>query len=151
MKLAFNQKGMHELLGGILEQLDMCKKSLSDFLDGRRQQFPRYYFVSEADLLDILSNGNNPKKILAHVPKVFLATKSIKLSESKNSNMGRPIATEFIAGVGSEVCAFKPPYLLMGKLKFTCNQFLMHRSILYSVISSVVLLHIISKHVWSGY
>jgi dynein heavy chain len=117
VKLAFNQNGLQELLDGILEQLDMCKKSLSDFLDGRRRQFPRYYFVSEADLLDILSNGNNPKKILAHVPKVFLSTKTIKLSESKLSNTGRPIATEFVAGVGAEVCTFEPPVALEGKVE----------------------------------
>lgn len=39
-------------------------------MDGRRRQFPRYYFVSEADLLDILSNGSDPNKILVHTPKV---------------------------------------------------------------------------------
>jgi hypothetical protein len=49
------------------EQLEICKKALADFLDGRRRQFPRYYFTSEADLLDILSNGSQPKKVGKHM------------------------------------------------------------------------------------
>ena len=72
VKLAFNEDGLMDKLEGIQEQLDICKKSLADFLDGRRRQFPRYYFVSEADLLDILSNGGTPEKILAHIPKASL-------------------------------------------------------------------------------
>ena len=70
-----------------LEQLhsrqETCKKALVDFMDSKRQIFARFYFVSEADLLDILSNGSQPKKILKHVDKVLLATKKIKLDESK--------------------------------------------------------------------
>lgn len=65
-----NTDGYLDKLESIQEQLELCKKSLADFLDGRRRQFPRYYFVSEADLLDILSNGSDPNKILVHTPKV---------------------------------------------------------------------------------
>lgn len=66
-----NTDGYLDKLESIQEQLELCKKSLADFLDGRRRQFPRYYFVSEADLLDILSNGSDPNKILVHTPKVI--------------------------------------------------------------------------------
>ena len=116
VKDAFNEQGLLKRLEFIQEQLDMCKKSLADFLDGRRRQFPRYYFVSEADLLDILSNGSDPKKILVHIPKIYLCTKTISFSEEKTES-GRPIATEFIAGVGSEVCTFEPPVPLEGKVE----------------------------------
>jgi dynein heavy chain len=77
VKRAFNEDGLMNKLEGIQEQLDICKKSLADFLDGRRRQFPRYYFVSEADLLDILSNGGSPEKILSHIPKISLDCKLI--------------------------------------------------------------------------
>jgi dynein heavy chain, axonemal len=39
--------GLLKHLEKIQQQLDICKKSLADFLDGRRRQFPRYYFTSE--------------------------------------------------------------------------------------------------------
>jgi len=116
VKAAFNVEGIMQNLEFIQEQLDLCKKSLVDFLDGRRRQFPRYYFVSEADLLDILSNGSDPKKILIHIPKIYLSTKSLILSEDISVS-GRPVATDFIAGVGSEVCSFEPPVTLEGKVE----------------------------------
>ena len=31
----------------------------------------RFYFASSADLLDILSNGNNPPKVAKHLTKLF--------------------------------------------------------------------------------
>jgi len=64
-----------------MAQLEICKKSLSDFLDGRRRQFPRYYFTSESDLLDILSNGSQPEKVLKHTSKVYLSTDNLELDK----------------------------------------------------------------------
>jgi len=118
VKQAFNEDGLMNKLDGIQEQLDICKKSLADFLDGRRRQFPRYYFVSEADLLDILSNGGTPEKILQHISKIYLSTKTLTLSPNdENLPSGRPCATEFVSGVGSEICTFEPAVPLEGKVE----------------------------------
>ena len=62
-------------------ELAQCKKSLQDFLDGKRQQFPRFYFVSEADLLDLLSNASQPANVMKHITKVFLAVRTLKLTD----------------------------------------------------------------------
>jgi dynein heavy chain len=61
---------MHRL-EEVQKQLTLCEKALNDFMDSKRRAFPRFYFVSPADLLDILSNGNNPNKIMVHMPKIF--------------------------------------------------------------------------------
>lgn len=50
-------------------------------MDSKRRAFPRFYFVSPADLLDILSNGNNPKKIMVHMPKIFQAIETLHLKD----------------------------------------------------------------------
>lgn len=84
-----NTDGYLEKLESIQEQLELCKKSLADFLDGRRRQFPRYYFVSEADLLDILSNGSDPNKILVHTPKVGGLTVEALTTEAPHSTISR--------------------------------------------------------------
>jgi Dynein heavy chain, N-terminal region 2 len=42
---------------------------------GDTRQFPRFYFMSEADLLDLLSNSSQPAKVLVHIDKILLATK----------------------------------------------------------------------------
>ncbi len=45
----------------------VCEKALADYMESKRRSFPRFYFVSTADLLDILSNGNSPHKVGAGV------------------------------------------------------------------------------------
>ncbi|CAB1113053.1 unnamed protein product [Ectocarpus sp. CCAP 1310/34] len=111
-----NTDGYLEKLESIQEQLELCKKSLADFLDGRRRQFPRYYFVSEADLLDILSNGSDPNKILVHTPKVYLCCKTLVLGDELMPS-GRPKAVRLVSGVGSEEVEFEPAIPLEGKVE----------------------------------
>eukprot|EP01038_Epipyxis_sp_PR26KG_P005447 gene5447-7540_t len=107
------QSGLLENLNDLQFKLEQCKKSLSDFLDGKRRQFPRFYFMSEADLLDLLSNSSQPSKVLAHIDKILLSTKELKTETSANDE--RPTATHFIAGVGKETIQFTPPIKLLGK------------------------------------
>lgn len=47
-------------LENVQKELTVCEKALNEFMDSKRMAFPRFYFVSPADLLDILSNGNDP-------------------------------------------------------------------------------------------
>ena len=147
---ACNKNGLTQNLEFVQEQLDLCKKSLADFLDGRRRQFPRYYFVSEADLLDILSNGGHPEKILVHIPKVYLSTKTLVFSLDSKSEEGRPIATEFVAGVGSETCTFEPSVPLNGKVEMYMQNILdaQKRSLFQTVKRSLVRYQEQSRKEW---
>jgi len=111
-----NQEGLLKRFENIQSQLDICKKSLSDFLDGRRRQFPRYYFTSEADLLDILSNGSTPEKVLKHTSKIYLSTKTLKLDKERTAS-DRPYAVGWESGVGSENVSFEPRVPLEGKVE----------------------------------
>lgn len=67
VKNVCSQPGLLDKLNGLEKQQEQCKKSLSDFLDGKRRQFPRFYFMSEADLLDLLSNSSQPARVLMQV------------------------------------------------------------------------------------
>ena len=115
VKSACNRPGMQSELDHIGKQLDACEKSLADFLDGKRRIFPRFYFVSKADLLDILSNGSTPQKILPHMTKVFLATDTLKLEDAGGG--ARPTAQSWTASVGVETVAFSSPVALEGKVE----------------------------------
>ena len=106
--------GLFQELEGIQEQLEICKKSLKDFLSGKQQQFPRFYFVSEADLLDILSTGSEPQKIMRHITKVFLAIKGMNLQERGSQ---RPAVTSWKSAVGVENCVFADKVPLDGKVE----------------------------------
>lgn len=92
---ACNKEGLYDLLEGIQDRLSVCKKSLNDFLDAKRRIFPRFYFTSEADLLDILSNGSTPRRIAHHVGKVFLATKELTMHSPEEMRHNNPSRYDF--------------------------------------------------------
>jgi len=60
---ATNQEGLSDQLDGLQQQLILCEKALAEYLETKRLAFPRFYFVSSADLLDVLSNGNEPEMV----------------------------------------------------------------------------------------
>ena len=47
----------------VLVRLSICEKALAEYLETKRLAFPRFYFISSADLLDILSKGNQPSEV----------------------------------------------------------------------------------------
>ncbi|DBA03229.1 TPA: hypothetical protein N0F65_011588 [Lagenidium giganteum] len=109
---ACTEAGLIKRLERLVEKLEQCKHRLKEFLDGRRRQFPRFYFMSEADLLDILSNGSHPDRIMPHCSKIYLASKTLTLVERPGE---RPIATQFVSGVGHEIVDFTEPIALEGE------------------------------------
>ena len=66
-----NRDNVLQRLEDVQKELNICEKALMEFMEGKRRAFPRFYFVSTNDLLDILSNGNTPKKVMIHMPKIF--------------------------------------------------------------------------------
>ncbi|CAN0055637.1 unnamed protein product [Heterosigma akashiwo] len=60
-------EGRVEGLRSMMERLEMCQKSLNEYLDMKKKIFPRFYFVSNVALLDMLANGTNPPKIMPYL------------------------------------------------------------------------------------
>lgn len=48
----------------LCDRLALCEKALAEYLETKRLAFPRFYFISSADLLDILSKGNRPREVV---------------------------------------------------------------------------------------
>ncbi|KAH0573495.1 Dynein heavy chain [Spironucleus salmonicida] len=51
--------------------LDQIQKSLDDFLQTKRMAFPRLFFISDDELLDLLALAKNPLQLNQHMRKLF--------------------------------------------------------------------------------
>ena len=77
---------LFERLEKLQGQLTLCEKALAEYLETKRLAFPRFYFVSSADLLDILSNGNQPKIVMKHLTKLFDSMAKLKFKQDDAGN-----------------------------------------------------------------
>eukprot|EP00756_Hemistasia_phaeocysticola_P037127 Hpha_TRINITY_DN16680_c2_g13::TRINITY_DN16680_c2_g13_i1::g.182388::m.182388/K10408/DNAH; dynein heavy chain, axonemal len=60
-----------DLLPNLKEQLDLCQKQLQSYLETKRRAFPRFYFISENVLLDILSQASDPTAVQGNIESLF--------------------------------------------------------------------------------
>lgn len=65
-------------LRSLSTELDKCQKSLSDYLERKRNAFPRFFFISDADLLSILGTSS-PVAVQTHMIKLFQNVKDLLL------------------------------------------------------------------------
>lgn len=79
-----NAEGREALLKEFLNEIEMCEKALNEYLEQKKKVFPRFYFVSNQALLDILSNGNNPEKVNEYIGDCFDGMKSLDFVKEGN-------------------------------------------------------------------
>ena len=79
--LATNTEGREQMLAEFQADIDVCEKALDEYLEQKKKIFPRFYFVSNQALLEILSNSNNPEKVNEFVTDCFDGMKMMKFAE----------------------------------------------------------------------
>ncbi|XP_042887569.1 cytoplasmic dynein 2 heavy chain 1-like [Penaeus japonicus] len=68
----------------LLDQLARCQKSLNEYLEEKRSAFPRFYFIGDDDLLEILGQATNPEVIQSHLKKLFAGIHNVRFDEENS-------------------------------------------------------------------
>jgi dynein heavy chain 1 len=72
----------------LADLLTKVQKALGDYLEKQRSSFPRFYFVGDEDLLEIIGNSKDLGKIQKHLKKMFAGIASFTLDKDMTSILG---------------------------------------------------------------
>ena len=112
----FEERSLLDWLKDILARLSVCEKALNTFMETKRVDFPRFYFMSSVDLLDVLSKGNNPFSINKHISKIIIALDRLEM-KGQEGGSERPSAVGMHTRTGIEYIPFHSDCKLLGKVE----------------------------------
>lgn len=97
-----NIPGVQRALERLADLLGKIQKALGEYLERERTSFPRFYFVGDEDLLEIIGNSKNIARLQKHFKKMFAGVASVLLNEDNT------IITGIASREGEEV-TFRTP------------------------------------------
>ncbi|XP_069582586.1 dynein axonemal heavy chain 14 [Ranitomeya imitator] len=93
--------GVLEILQTNNGHLEKILKCLEDFLEIKRRVFPRFYFLSNDDLLSILADSKNPNVVQPHLVKCFENIQHLDIKHHLNSS---PEVEMIMSAEGEKIC-----------------------------------------------
>ncbi|KAH8834765.1 dynein heavy chain protein 1 [Flagelloscypha sp. PMI_526] len=100
-----NIQGIQKNLERLADLLNKIQKALGEYLERERSSFPRFYFVGDEDLLEIIGNSKDILRIMKHLKKMFAGISTVQLDEELTEIRG-------MASREGEEVIFTEPILL---------------------------------------
>ncbi|XP_067011460.2 dynein heavy chain, cytoplasmic isoform X2 [Anabrus simplex] len=97
-----NIPGVQRSLERLADLLGKIQKALGEYLERERTSFPRFYFVGDEDLLEIIGNSKNVARLQKHFKKMFAGVAAILLNEDNT------VITGIASREGEEVQFMEP-------------------------------------------
>ncbi|EFR03217.1 protein kinase subdomain-containing protein [Nannizzia gypsea CBS 118893] len=76
--------GVQKSLERLAELLHKIQKALGEYLEKERVSFPRFYFVGDEDLLEIIGNSNDTLRVAKHFKKMFAGLSGLLIDDDGN-------------------------------------------------------------------
>ncbi|KAM9822995.1 dynein axonemal heavy chain 10-like [Syngnathus typhle] len=94
------------------ENLERCQKSLNDYLDSKRDAFPRFFFISDDELLSILGSSHH-ECVQEHMIKMYDNIASLRFDSESNGE----ISAGAMVSAEGEVMDFQKAVPVKGRVE----------------------------------
>lgn len=75
-----NIPGVLRALERLNELLHKIQKALGEYLERERTRFPRFYFVGDEDMLEIIGNARDARQVARHLGKMFASVAALDVA-----------------------------------------------------------------------
>ncbi len=111
--------GLLEMFQSSNEKLEEVTRNLDAYLEQKRAAFPRFCFVCDQDLINILSKAKTPSAVLPYVPSMFSGINLLEIGAEGEDNENEVLAVRSAEG---ERMAIEKPFKASHEVQRWLNQ-----------------------------